>query len=388
MLELFNPKGDMYYTVGNDRFYNLMLAMQESKNTKQEIKFSYFDNILDSWDWTIDYTKTETWEDLLARRAREIRFEYKKVRIWYSGGRDSWLVLKSFIDNNVFIDEIAVIDFNYEGCEFPYIWQWLHQNKHLFHSNTKICKYQYNDKTFYKKLKQDWGENPNLSYMTPILNFYEIQNHIIGKYEPDGTAEVSGLEKPKVVIDKGFWSYISDPDVKLMIGAIEHVPFFISKNVPVFQYSTHYMVNYIKKFIQKNKITDFSKFNSQFFATVGWYRNEKGCMVQASDKDEDAQKIVNPYYTYFCEASLRTEYAADYLGSPHIKLQSNSSGAKRIGTSQWKEIEEAMQRYYPEQYNQLKHGVQLGHTGYNEYFSEDDPDLIPKPIKSKLRKVG
>jgi len=112
---ILKPNGNMEYTVGDDIFYNPLLMMQASKSSGLPVVYHYFDEILDGMDWSKDYTKTHTWDKLLADRALEIRRKYKKVRIWYSGGRDSYLVLKSFINKNIFIDEIEVIDFAYKG---------------------------------------------------------------------------------------------------------------------------------------------------------------------------------------------------------------------------------------------------------------------------------
>lgn len=378
-----NPLGDMYFTVGGVRHYNLLLAMQDSKGTGHEVKFHYFDEIFEDYDWAQDYTKTDTWENLCKQRALEIRRDWKKVRVWFSGGRDSYTTLKSFINNDIFIDEIVVVDFGYKGAEFPFIVQWLKTNQHLFHPNTKITQLRTSDALVVNKLKANWAEDPNLGFVTPVLSFPEIQKYLLHKDAPDDTAEVTGFEKPRVVVDEhGNWQhYLTSNAVKTMIGFRDHVPFFISKGVPIYQYNVHYMINYISDVvIPKYNITDPDVINTDFFATAGWTELKNGTKVMTNEWAGNAQLSLGPYYFESCKASLREEFADLVMGMPYHKLTNIGSKSKRINTAQYREIETGWENYYPELWKLYKDGVFIADTMYAEYFVEESALYQPKDI--------
>ena len=68
-----------------------------------------FDNV----EW--DKEPEESWEDMLHIRAQQIRDSNNYVRIWYSGGADSHTMLKAFIDNNIWPDEIACVRYSLDN---------------------------------------------------------------------------------------------------------------------------------------------------------------------------------------------------------------------------------------------------------------------------------
>jgi len=47
--------------------------------------------------------------ELLEQRIRQLRNKYKYIRLWFSGGKDSTLVLSTAIKHNIHIDEIVVV---------------------------------------------------------------------------------------------------------------------------------------------------------------------------------------------------------------------------------------------------------------------------------------
>lgn len=60
----------------------------------------------DAHDWTcapkIDFSTA------LDRRIRQLRSKYDYVRLWYSGGQDSGIILRHCFDNKILIDEICI----------------------------------------------------------------------------------------------------------------------------------------------------------------------------------------------------------------------------------------------------------------------------------------
>lgn len=94
-----------FYQIGKYRTYSKLEAIEISARTGLELKWNFNQEVFEQFDW-----KTEppgTLEFWYAERARQIREAYDYVVLMYSGGPDSWNVLKTFVDNNIYIDEIA-----------------------------------------------------------------------------------------------------------------------------------------------------------------------------------------------------------------------------------------------------------------------------------------
>jgi len=54
------------------------------------------------------YQVSESLDFLYALRARQLREKYDYLVLYFSGGADSTNILKTFIDNNIFLDEIVM----------------------------------------------------------------------------------------------------------------------------------------------------------------------------------------------------------------------------------------------------------------------------------------
>lgn len=94
-----------YWKIGNRKYYSRYQA-ERLKLPEEEITFHLFEEAFDKLDWTQE--PEESWEEMLAFRAQQLREKYRYLRVWYSGGADSHTVLLTFLKNNIFIDEIIV----------------------------------------------------------------------------------------------------------------------------------------------------------------------------------------------------------------------------------------------------------------------------------------
>jgi hypothetical protein len=93
-----------YYKVGEHTFYNKLQAILYANPTKADITWHFNDEIFNSYDWTVEPPISLSM--LYAERARQLREQFDYVIIMASGGADSTNVIKSFLDNNIRIDEI------------------------------------------------------------------------------------------------------------------------------------------------------------------------------------------------------------------------------------------------------------------------------------------
>lgn len=95
-----------YYEVGNKKFYNKHDATTCAASTGQVCKFIFNDRVYSSFDWKIPIHTTLN--DLYRARALQLRNSYDYLMVFFSGGIDSTTVLRSFINNNIFVDEIVM----------------------------------------------------------------------------------------------------------------------------------------------------------------------------------------------------------------------------------------------------------------------------------------
>jgi hypothetical protein len=94
-----------YYTVGNTIFEKKVLAVYQASQTKEEIKWTWNDEKMSAFDWTVE--PDLSLDELYRLRAQQIRDEYDYVLIFCSGGADSTNVLQSFLKNNIHVDEVV-----------------------------------------------------------------------------------------------------------------------------------------------------------------------------------------------------------------------------------------------------------------------------------------
>lgn len=73
-------------------------------NDKSNVKFIFHDNHFSKYDWTKE--PSESLQELYKQRAIQLRDKYKYLIVGYSGGSDSHQILQTFLDNDIFIDEV------------------------------------------------------------------------------------------------------------------------------------------------------------------------------------------------------------------------------------------------------------------------------------------
>jgi hypothetical protein len=93
-----------YYTCNGILFQTKLKAMLYANPQNLPIQWHFNNEIFDYYDWS---TEPElSLDQLYDIRARQIREEYDYVILSYSGGPDSHNILKSFLRQGLFIDEI------------------------------------------------------------------------------------------------------------------------------------------------------------------------------------------------------------------------------------------------------------------------------------------
>ena len=97
-----------YYTVNSQSFgTNKVAAVLEAQKTGADVNWHFHDSVFDSVDWQ---TEPELSLDQLYKlRAEQIRAQYDYVIVFCSGGADSNNVIRTFMDNDIHVDEVVAM---------------------------------------------------------------------------------------------------------------------------------------------------------------------------------------------------------------------------------------------------------------------------------------
>jgi len=93
-----------YYKVKDKIFYNKIDAIMHASKTLDDVSWHFHQDIFEKINWTIE--PDADLDEFYKNRAQQIREEYDYVVILCSGGADSTNVVKSFLNNDIFPDEI------------------------------------------------------------------------------------------------------------------------------------------------------------------------------------------------------------------------------------------------------------------------------------------
>ena len=254
-----------HYKVGQNRFYNKLDAIKQNIDTGDPV---YFVTPSEYNDMDFSIEPAQTLQEMLAAEAEKIRDSNDFVRLYYSGGSDSELVLRTFVDNNIHLDEIVcwksgipVADFEIDQYAIPTL-------DKLDLPKTKITinvstKQDYID--YYKKgITSEKIDSGACSFNTHIRLIQQIElfkEHNFIK----GTVNIRGFDKPKIIKKNGQWyTYFIDVDMEPAF----HTYSFFSDN-PVLQIKqAHLFMRQIKSQVVKEE-SDIWQFQDVWNTSTG-----------------------------------------------------------------------------------------------------------------------
>jgi hypothetical protein len=117
-----------YYSVNNQKYTNKIQAVLEAQKTLADITWDFHNDTFNRINWTSE--PNLSLDVLYKMRAQQIRDQYDYVIVMCSGGADSTNVIKSFLNNNIFVDEIVA------GAPMSGLNNWNWNNKDTSVSNT------------------------------------------------------------------------------------------------------------------------------------------------------------------------------------------------------------------------------------------------------------
>lgn len=206
-----------YYTADGKRFNNKTLGLLHANKIGSTLEWYYFDKEFSKYNWQLE--PVEPLEELYRLRAQYIRDRYKKISICYSGGYDSTNILNTFLQHNLFIDEVIIVgafskdtfsgsDENHNGEIYHNAFPKLKE----LDSRTKVTIIDYT--TLWNKLElvqqndADVLSTLNTHYSPHHWFWYQLGEFIHNK---ENTAIIWGCDKPILMKKNNKWyHYFSD----------------------------------------------------------------------------------------------------------------------------------------------------------------------------------
>lgn len=185
-----------YYSVNGISFStNKVAAILEAQKTGVDIKWHFYDNEFAAADWT---TEPELSLDALYRiRAQQIRDAYEHVIVFCSGGADSTNVIRTFMNNNIHVDEVVAL--------IP---------------ESGLNNHDYNDKDF---------SPTNLMSETKYAQYPIL--HEISVHSPSTKITVIDLFKNMLAVESDEWIYDSEGDLVDIVsygyGKLDSLPHLV-----------------------------------------------------------------------------------------------------------------------------------------------------------------
>jgi|TARA_R110001592_G_scaffold9047_6_gene48522 hypothetical protein len=153
----------------------------------------------------------EDFYTLLKQEAKYIRDNNNLIRLFYSGGADSDLILHTFLDNNIHIDEIVCMKSGFKDADFeindhaiPTL-----QSQHDKLKSTKIRILTPSLQDYRKFYNSNWVDRYLRNEFVSTITFFRLidQMHNFN----DGAINIKGKDKPKLIMHHNkVYTYISD----------------------------------------------------------------------------------------------------------------------------------------------------------------------------------
>lgn len=168
-LHLYNG----YYEYNNKIYTTKEMVLDEMllrNDSSGQYNFIFHDDLFSKLDWTVE--PEVSLMDLYIARAKQIREEYDYVILSYSGGSDSYEVLRVFLDNNIFIDEI-------QTTHYSTIFEGIKHRKDLTPQMKRFNEFEFNVVPTLNEIKK---KSPNTKINLMDASQYLIEDTIGKRY--------------------------------------------------------------------------------------------------------------------------------------------------------------------------------------------------------------
>jgi len=227
-----SPEG--YWQVGDQKFLRKYDAQVEGTKNIQRVRYVYFDDVWQNFDRSV--LGKISLKELYRIRAQQLRDEYDYLIVYFSGGGDSYNVIRSFVDNGIKLDEVCVkwpmaaikaevytpdpnnTDPRNTLSEWDYAikpkLEWLSQNHPDVKINIVDWTEDFSEKSYTLELFQNVN-NFNDVEIPFMMSYSTSERDLIDKGKK--VASIYGIEKPKMYRVAGKW-FMSFIDIATAMG--------------------------------------------------------------------------------------------------------------------------------------------------------------------------
>jgi len=229
---------NQHYQCGDKQFHNIFQAFNQQKLTGHFPSFVVDEDLITALQGskrpsalTPSYIK-----GLMIKRLKELRRKYNKLKLMYSGGTDSYTILKLCVDNDIYIDETVtqmISMTNNVRTNLEYHAGLRLAKKYEGYLVGKCTELHPTDKDLDFVNDPYWFYDP-IMVPGPSLTWrpYSLPK-MIRDAGDDDTIVLVGYEKPRILIENGkpYW-VINDASAGEMMGTTNAIPFFHDKENP------------------------------------------------------------------------------------------------------------------------------------------------------------
>lgn len=318
-----NNNNRIHWIVGDKRIDNQLEAYQAAlRDKKVESRICFKEEDFDKIDWTQEPSKS--WDELCLEHAIRIRQKWKKIKLFFSGGRESGHIFRVFEQANIPIDELIIPYTPYSPLRVDE-----HFN-HILPLAKELCRRNpgmtirevVQDKEWFEKIykNSDWLTTKNKQFSLMFLpRKWDEQVKNDPDYDSGNCGYIFGFEKPSIkLIDGFFYSQITNSYIQ---WAADHT----MPGVECFYWSTEI---YVK----------------QCWMLVNHF--EKKYKGATSNFVDMYQRIKSPYYyDELCRVLGRGEAMSWALGNGQARVLSNNHWSvqhllKIAKEEKWKSLNE------------------------------------------------
>lgn len=243
---------EWHWTCNNKKFEGKLDALKEQVQSKQAVHF-HAPNVYNKYSLCAE--PLQSWDDILKERALEIRLSCDYINLWFSGGCDSMKMLDTFVQNNIFIDEITmykcgISDADYEINESALLYLEKIKNSIAKTKISIISDSEKNYKAIYAGKNWTYKFQNSVHYTFRPNTYTESYNFFQPK---SNTVNLLGKDKPWLVyVDNKWYSYFLDANLNPMAGHSQFDIYFYADSPKVHAKQCHML----KRFIEKNLTVD------------------------------------------------------------------------------------------------------------------------------------
>lgn len=318
-----NNNNRIHWIVGDKRIDNQLEAYQAAlQDKKVESRICFKEEDFDKVDWTQEPGKS--WDELCLEHAIRIRQRWKKIKLFFSGGRESGHIFRVFEQAKIPIDELIIPYTPYSPLRVDE-----HFN-HILPLAKELCRRNpgmtirevVQDKEWFEKIykNSDWLTTKNKQFSLMFLpRKWDEQVKNDPDYDSGNCGYIFGFEKPSIkLIDGFFYSQITNSYIQ---WAADHT----MPGVECFYWSTEI---YVK----------------QCWMLVNHF--EKKYKGATSNFVDMYQRIKSPYYyDELCRVLGRGEAMSWALGNGQARVLSNNHWSvqhllKIAKEEKWKSLNE------------------------------------------------